>query len=1309
MTDSNKCGNIEKLNHGNYSTWKYEMRMLLCREDLWEYVSEPMPEQTARTAVWRKGDAKALGTIALGCEKSQFNIIRSCNHAKDAWGKLAEAHAHKTVVSRIALLKNLCSKKLKEGGNIEQHLMEMDELFSKLDDCDMTFPEMYRVVIVLASLPDTYDTLVVSLESKDDNQLSIPFVKQKLVDEYNRQKQKIQGIEDEQLMLARNNQIRRNHDIRRNNGFRPNFERHNDAPEAKPGCWKCGDLTHIRRYCPKLTPQERANIAKWTVDEDDSICFTVIDEMICNGWYLDSGATKHMCRDRNLFETIKLSNGANVIMANGAKVAEKGRGVVKIKCIDDVSRSREVTIEDVLWLPELEANLISISKLAQKGLVVTFASGGANISKNGKIVATAKLINGLYKMQQVDQVMVAHDNTHKENCIHQWHRRLGHRDFEALKKLKRDNLVTGIVMTDCGIEERCECCLQGKMARAPFPLVPIKKTKQPLDLVHTDICGPVAQASKGGKRYVLTLIDDYSDYSETHFLQEKSEAATIIKQFVARMVTEFGRKPKVIRSDRGGEYTSKALLWFYKEEGIVPQFTVPYSPQQNGKAERKNRYLVEMTRCLLLDSGLDKSFWAEAMKTANYIQNRVPTSTHGRTPYELWFGERPDLSNMHVFGSRAWVQIPKVKRTKLESTSTCMRFIGYASQQKGYRFWDPVQKQCVISRDVKFVELNNGSYQHEKDTMVHASNQDHSSVEEVPASVFVQENEEAGIIQESESTEPQALRRSTRKKGGVIDPFIKQNYYLYLADEKSQEPCSYGEAIASNEADKWKEAMNAEYDSLKNNNTWDLVELPQNRTAIGCKWVFKRKADEDGRSTSYKARLVAQGFAQRYKMDYDEVFAPVVKASTVRLLLAIASVARFQVRQIDVKSAFLNGDLEEEIYMKQPEGYTDRKDSEKVCRLKKSLYGLKQAARSWNQKLTAILSQIGFKQSDEDECLFVMEGRSSIIYLCCHVDDMMIVGKDERELVSIEEELATHFKVTTLGDMRHFLGLKVERDENGIFHISQIAFIEKLLVQFAMTEAKPSKIPIDTGYNSTDDESKSFEPTHLYRSLIGGLLYLSTNTRPDIAAATSILSRKLECPTYRDWQEAKRILRYLKGTKCLRLRLGTVNSNMESDLIGYVDADHAGDQTDRKSNSGYVFLYRGAPISWTCRKQTSVAISSTEAEYIALSEACQELVSLVRVFEDLSIHTTLPIRIMEDNQSCIQLATSKRIGRRSKHIETRYHYVRELTEKNTINLQYCSSENMLADLFTKPLGATKTQKFREMIGLFQNGNAEEEC
>lgn len=512
------------------------------------------------------------------------------------------------------------------------------------------------------------------------------------------------------------------------------------------------------------------------------------------------------------------------------------------------------------------------------------------------------------------------------------------------------------------------------------------------------------------------------------------------------------------------------------------------------------------------------------------------------------------------------------------------------------------------------------------------------------------------------------------------------------------DPCSVKEALSRSDGFKWKQAMDEEIKSLQENDTWDIVQRPNGKNIVTCKWVFKTKCNLKGEIERYKARLVARGFSQKYGVDYDEVFAPVVKQITFRTLLSVAGHKLMVIKHYDAKTACLNGDLNEEVFMSLPEGYDFGNNKYAVCKLKKGLNGLKQSAKLWNDKLNSILKEFGFLQSESDPCLYTKRLDGEFIYIIIHVDDFLVAAKSEKVVNQVGDLLSKQFHLVDLGLLKKYLGVEVSINKEGFYCISQKQYIEAILHKFNLQDAKESKIPLDTGYYKTRAQSTAMPQSEKYQQLIGALLYLAVNTRPDITASVNILSQHNKQPTQADWNEVKRVCRYLKGTKDYQLILGNQQEST-SELEGYADADWAENREDRKSNSGYIFKFMGATVSWACRKQTCVALSSTEAEYIALAEASQECLWLKRLIKDFTAKQQKSTPIFEDNQSCLNLASNKRCSRRTKHIDTKFHFIRDLKENGILNFVYCPTEKMLADMLTNPLGNIKLRSLAQGCGL----------
>jgi transposase InsO family protein len=515
-------------------------------------------------------------------------------------------------------------------------------------------------------------------------------------------------------------------------------------------------------------------------------------------------------------------------------------------------------------------------------------------------------------------------------------------------------------------------------------------------------------------------------------------------------------------------------------------------------------------------------------------------------------------------------------------------------------------------------------------------------------------------------------------------------------------PSSYKEAMASAYKDRWMEAMAEEYGSLINAKTWDLVELPPDRQAIPCMHIYTVKSDENGLLLRFKSRLVAKGYKQIHGIDYHDTYAPVAKIATIRLLCAIAAHNDLHLHQMDVKTAFLNGDLQEEIYMKQPPGFIEPGKEHLVCRLNRSLYGLKQSPRAWYQKLDTFLLSIHMKRSAVDHSLYVHHTPEFFLAVAVYVDDLLIVANSDAALRTFKSHMTSRFEMKDLGEVRHILGIRVTRDKpSGTLTLDQGTYIESILDRFSMTNCNPAAVPMTPGFKTPKTDASPDETAHMesvpYRQLIGSLLYAATCTRPDIAFAVSYLSRYLSAPRSCHWTAAKHILRYLRGTTTFGI---TYRRNTgPPTLSGYADAAYADCNHTHRSTGGFIFLLANGPISWKSGRQRLVAKSTAEAEYISLAEACSEATWLRNLLTDLNITQQKPTTIFEDNQSCINMVKNGHFNARNKHIAVKYHFTREKWETGEIDIQYIPTASMLADTLTKPLPRDTFDTCSRNIGL----------
>ena len=516
--------------------------------------------------------------------------------------------------------------------------------------------------------------------------------------------------------------------------------------------------------------------------------------------------------------------------------------------------------------------------------------------------------------------------------------------------------------------------------------------------------------------------------------------------------------------------------------------------------------------------------------------------------------------------------------------------------------------------------------------------------------------------------------------------------YAFISEAAQQ--LTYSDVLKSDDRALWKAAIDREMTSLRENNTWKLVVPPPKTNIVGSKWLFKVKDKPSGEQV-HKARMVAKGYSQVEGVDFDETFSPVIKYQSLRTLLAIANEEDMHIHHMDVTTAFLYGELEEDVYMHQAEGQVKPGEEHLVCKLQKSIYGLKQSPRCWNKKVHACLTSNGFTATMSDPALYVKGKGEEKTILGLYVDDIPIASKSHVALESAKQVLKTAFKMTDFGEVSTILGIQIVRDrEKGVLTMSQEKYAVEVLKRFNMLDAKGRETPVESGVKlsvqmspKTEEERTAMEQIP-YRKAVGSLMYLMVSTRPDLAAAVGRVSRFGENPGPEHWRAVKWILKYLQKTKSHGL---TFRKQGKVQITGYCDSDHNGCIDTRRSTTGYVMKLGGGSISWCSRRQKTVALSSCEAEYMAACEATREATWESKLLKELGYNGVCPIDIRSDSQSAIALIDNPVFHDKTKHIAAKYHFVREKVEDGTVTFTYCPTDENIADSLTKGVPKSKTK------------------
>jgi transposase InsO family protein len=1684
----------------NYRVWMYALLTAAISKDCVEALQSPLPSTRANAAAmmlitdsvpeeWAVActlQPSAFDALTALLRKFQGGYEKSINRE---WARQLE----KEVMTREETLESLVTKKtvLYENLLANSHSLDPEDLSNAIVDC--LPPEMHECK------PPLYGALY--------EQTPAQMIKLLRLHAY--------GVKF-------NDQIPR--PLPRAAPAITKVPNEESSRPRKMRCWECGSFDHMRRDCKKWEKMDKGSADSTNCKSPPSVqvpvpcptnvlplpvtlpvvSFNVLQlgggGKECEEWLVDSGATVHLVNDMNILQNPTVYSEPRTLQlatseASGQIVAS---GSV---CILN-SEGHTLWIHNVQCVPMASTNLLSVSAGIRDGITFVPRENGAYHSMIGPMGWECRIVEryGLYVLTGVfptSKLVVCQvcipsvsrrESTHpKHDCRmrRMWHERLGHPGKTATERLNREGMVTGIpvsLLPCVNCDTHCDPCVRGKQCKPSFNPSDSKQPKV-LHRVHADTVGTLPTAGLGGERYFLTVVEEHSNYCAVSPVGLKTNIPHKLIDTITKWERQVDSKIKVVRTDRGTEFLNKTFQGYCAENGIHTEMSAVYTPQQNGVAERMNRTLKEKARTLLLGVEADESLWVEAICTAAYLHNMTPGSGRDKTPHELLYGTKPDLSHLRKWGCLAYVKHAKHQVSTIGAQSEAGMFVGYCPHTKGYKVRLP--GRVVVSPSVHFVENKSGASavgltvrpesagqpcdtscspvqistpadtcpsrvldlggedstmtEDHLETMPSHNGTSPSAMEEdeettnpsqttspsltlldddagapgvaettevgptvdgvhermlrsarttneVPSTsngarararsiirhmaghpiklkparekgaakklgrlpaieesrevrlrnrnarkeeiilklaesetghqknclnelsdsieetgdgmaekdgepdensedsrsnvvetceLEMMQREEVGTGEEqgeavamlgmisharSESAQEDKLRltevqvdtnnvhmesnshvegnkgmsarrvvsqgkprqkvtfkeqgsnnlscdkqsgwqpkvslkgaqaqhseyqgthselRSAKTernsdnmscdkqsgwqpkvslKGAQAQHSEYQATYSELrsaktvrdfmhmedgaessgdvfhdcidTDEREQvdsEPASiaflraclaspagvrfskvhvpdnYREARMSDQWEFWEQAMNEEKNSLDAHDCFEYVDRPKGKKVIPVHWIYSIKVDEHGNVIRYKARLVAQGCRQVQGIDVDEVFAPTSSFGARRVLLSKAAHEDMEIHQVDIKTAFLNGELEEEVYVSQPPGFHN--GGAQVCRLNKALYGLKQAPRAWYQKLDATLEKHGFQACMSDAGIYVSEKSGEApVYLVLFVDDMLIMSMDIARVRDFKKAISDEFSIHDLGEVKDFLGCQIVRDraQKKIWMSSGLK-IEALVESFGLdgetrgVETPMSKSFVPTSQSSQDSVEGAgivLEPGHRYCELVGSLLYLANTTRPDIAQAVGVLSRYRGAPTTAHMQEGLRVVRYLKGTQGMALRLGGNDCPLE----GYVDADYAGDLDARASTTGFVFQVYGGAVVWGSKKQSATANSTVEAEFRAASHAVKEATWLRGLLEELHV-PVWKTPLYCDNTGCIQNLKNPVNSKYTKHVAVSFHHARSAVIQGEVDVKYVSTQLNVADIFTKPLVPILFKQHRKSLGV----------
>lgn len=897
--------------------------------------------------------------------------------------------------------------------------------------------------------------------------------------------------------------------------------------------------------------------------------------------------------------------------------------------------------------------------------------------------------------------------------LHEIHRRYGHLGKNKLLNMARNGLIPGKTYDDLKDDPftiaNCKACMRYKTTEMPAPGPSNRGNSEKREYVHVDLKQLVDPADRE-KGYWLAFVSDFVGYRVAIPIKDKTETADALSTEVMKLERQAGVTVTVIRSDRGTEFKNEIISNWCKSFGIMQQFTPSYSPQYNGVAERFNRTVSEMVKTVLDQSGLKLEYWREATWHCNNLINMTTMHNADMTVWEKFTGRKPHLDRWLPFGARVYIrhEAPASVPTLERQRSVMARVISHNMNRPGWKVVNTMTRQVVETAHVW--EYKDGR----EGAKLQPMSDDHLlqyEVDEWEGDLPIATAASIANIADPLDSPPSSGAHSPAQVEAAVSGFALEEHEGHLASLAAEEimigdPTSAKQALEGPHGQQWLEAMQSEIDNLNGKGTWSSAKLPPNRTAITCKWVFKTKLDADGNVSKYKARLVARGFAQVPGVDFEETFAPVSRLSSLRLLLTLAATLDYELAQLDVEGAYLNGPLSEEIYIAPPDK-VEVQDGDDCLLLHKALYGLKQSGRAWWLELGSALKDYGFNRCSSEWGLHCKVTQQGPILLLAYVDDILIAAPRKSQTQGVMRFLASRWKITEIGEPSQMLSMKITRDRpNRKIYLSSTDYIERMALKYHVTqlnEGKTTPLPATSefpGHIAENDDEKVDDISHrTYRQLIGILLWLGMSDRPDLAFVASLLGRASHAPTALALKHARRALGFAYRTRLVRLRLGGKPDQL---MYMLVDSDFGGDIETRRSTSGYVLLCHGSPIGWASRRQGSVASSTTAAEYVAVAEATKEVMWIRQLLEQLNIHAWVikkPVKLLVDNQSAIRIAEKPVSFPLAKHIDVRHHLVREEVEKGEIALEYIKTQDQHADIFTKSLPGPTHTRHAEALGL----------
>nr|BAG74297.1 polyprotein [Neopyropia yezoensis] len=1314
-------------------------------------------KQLKEVKAWKRKNVRALAQIKMAVKPHLMNMIADCKTAAEVWECLRVLFDHETATRRGELEEALATLRKQPNETIMEYVGRTKGIRDDLATAGVNKDEHSFCLDILRGLPAPFKTIrtvlrnsgklltlptianrLMETELRAESDDDVPQAVQAYLAAMALKKDEKKGQQDKKPVCFYCKKP--GHKIADCNERRAANEKHGRNGKGPHGGDKGGDGGGKKlAYCTTVGVGAVAPAAA---------------NSRADTWVVDSGATHHLATGKGVFVAKGAKPNDEVALASGGTLATTGRGEAILVAGDGDNKST-ITLKDTYRVPGLRENLMSVGLVDKAGGAVLFANGHCDIYDTAKTVASRAVVskadaighlegNGQYTLggkPVAKMAMMASAPMPGTASI--WHRRFFHLGYNNLQRAAKmvDGLPEKEVETESAAGAICRPCVEGKTVKAPFPASNSKTDV--MELIHVDITGPFKK-SPSGSRYLIVLYEDSTGMTLAVPIRAKSEAGRVMRGKIPEWERRSGKRLKRIRFDGAKEFTTAKLRQWYEEKGIDYEVTLPYSPQSNGKAERVNRTIKERVRAALSESGLDEELWAEAAVAAAYVMNRSPKEGQDVTPWEGFTGKRPDVSGLAVWGSRAYALKPPKQIKGTQPRTSAGRMVGYTAGGKGFRLLLDSTKEVVERRDVVVEEAESAAPAkrvHWSQALTGApSGEDGGAQEATPVptpqptptptpSTSTSSTDRGGgapvtpdvqaaidaarlvtgqLAEDGRESTSEEEDEVTRYPGRARLPPVRFGQdgagasasaaAVRTADTVEKPvmvrdlpppPKTVEEASCRDDWPMWEAALEDERQSMITHKVWTKKKAPPGARRQGTRVIFECKADQRGVLQRRKCRLVGRGDRQKPGNDYLQSWAAMPAAATTRAFFATAAARGWTVHHIDVKTAYLYAPMDVEVYIVIPEGF---EGAGKDALLQQAMYGTKQAGNLWGKHLDGKLTQRGGVQSKADKCLYTFAMKGTTVYVNVHVDDILPGGPDAEAVADVKRRIARHFECRDMGEVTSYLGMQVEWDKAaGTVTLSNPRHTADLLKEYEMDECKPNFTPMARGVELAEGE---LLPTgNRYAELVGSLMYLSNQTRPDLAYAVGKLARRMSAPTEGDWRLAKGVLRYLRGTRNMGITYGK-----EANLEGWVDSDFAGDTQSRKSTTGFVVTLHGGAISWRSRMQRLVATSTAIAEYVAAAEAVKDSLWLRRLAGDLGEYAG-PVTLKEDNQACIAMANNEGMSPRTKHVDVCYHLIRDCVATQQVVVVYVPTGEQLADGFTKPLPRDAFTLFREGLGV----------